>query len=369
MLQRFCRLTGFLFMFFLWSVSCKKNNTPINNTPDPAPLPITVDVYVAGYEQVGNVAIAKLWKNGTPYNVSDGTKNATATGVCVNGQDVYVCFNEAEGSRSRPKLWKNGVVSPLLFPGTNETFAIASANAVYKGVVAGYYQSESNGPFTSAVYWDDNGSKQLSNAATNNAEAYSIHIKTINNFTRTSVAGEVEIYENGVSQKRAFFFGNQFSDPKLNILSDGRAPGYGYACFINDNGFTYTAGRYDGRPMLWFEGGTSIALSSNLGTAYGLYVNGYTQVYAVGNESINGKFVARLWSGDYQTSQLQSLTLGTGQYQSGATGIQVIDGNTFVCGDEYDATGKTYAKYWKNGAPVIVGGPNSYASAIYVVKK
>lgn len=356
-----------MLVFAACFTGCKKDGNTTGN-PTPAPTPVAADIYVAGYESDGTVTTAKLWKNGTAYNISDGTRNAGATGVYVSGQDVYVCFNEMEGSRNRPKLWKNGVVSTLTFPGINETFAISAANAVYKGVVAGYFQSNANGPFTAAAYWDDNGSHQIS-AINNNAEAYGIHIKTSNNFTRTSLAGNVEIYENGISQKRAFFFGNQSSNPTLNILSGGQAPGYGYACFINDNGFTYTAGRYDGSPTIWLEGGTSITLSNNLGTAYALYVSGYTQVYVVGNELVNGKYVARLWSGDYQTSQLQSVTLGNGQYQSNASGIQVVDGNTFVCGDEYDATGKSYAKYWKNGTPVILGSAGSYATAIYVVKK
>lgn len=362
----------YLFYFIVllcFSTACKKKSSPAPEPPDPTvPTAVNVDVYVAGSEYNGQVTVAKLWKNGTAYNISDGTKNAVATGVCVVGSDVYVCFNEAQGGKSLPKLWKNGVVIPLLFPGINETYAISSANAVSKGVVAGYFQSEANGKFTAAAYWDDNGSTRIS-ALQNNAEADGIHIKTINNFTRTSLAGNVEIYENGASRKRAFFYGNQYSNPTLNILSDGKADGYGYACYINDNGFTYTVGRYDGRPMLWFEDGTSISLSGNLGTAYGICVAGFTQVYAVGNELVNGKYIARLWSGDYKTSSLQAVNLGNGQYQSNATGVQVVDGNTFVCGDEYDANGKNYAKYWKNGTPVILGGATSYARAIYVVKK
>ncbi len=352
-------------MFAISFNSCKKDSGQPGMQP---PSSVNADVYVAGSEFNGTVFVAKFWKNGTPYNVSDGTKNAAATGIYVKGQDVYVSFNDNTTGRRRAKLWKNGVETTLSFPDINTPFVESAANGIYNGVVAGYYQTASTGRFV-AVYWDDNGSKQLSNAATNNAEATGIHIKTLNNFTRTSISGTVETNNNGIFQNRAFFFGNQFSNPSLNILSGSQAAGNGYACFINDNGFTYTAGRYDGRPTLWMEGGPSITLSGNLGTAYGLYVSGYTQVFVVGNELINGKYVARLWSGDYQSGSLQSATLGTGQYQSGATSIQVVEGNTFVCGDEYDASGKTYAKYWKNGVPVIVGGPTSYANAIFIVKK
>jgi len=348
-------------------ISCNKDKD-ITQNPIPAPVAISADVYVAGAEFNGTVYVAKLWKNGTAYNVSDGTKNAVATGVYVKGLDVYVSFTDNTSGRRRAKLWKNGTETTLLFPDINDPFVESAANGICNGVVAGYYQTASTGRSV-AVYWDDNGSKQLSNPATNNAEATGIHIKTINNFTRTSVSGNVETNNNGTYQQRAFFFGNQFSNPSLNILSGAQAAGYGYASFINDNGFTYTAGRYAGLPILWFEGGSSITMSNNPGFAYGLCVTGYTNVYVAGSELLNGKYIAKLWSGDYQTGSLQSTNLGNGQYQSGATGVQVIDGNTFVCSDEYDGTGKTFAKYWKNGTPVVVGGAGSYANAIYIVKK
>jgi hypothetical protein len=363
------KISAFLTLVFfaIFLSGCKKDkNTPPD--PTPVPTPVNVDVYVAGTEYNGTVYVAKLWKNGTAYNVSDGTKNASATGVYVRGTDVYVSFTDNTTGRRRAKLWKNGVETTLPFPDMNDPFVESSAGAVCNGVVAGYYQTASTGRYV-AVYWDDSGSKQLSNAATNNAEATGIHIKTINNFTRTSVSGSIETNNNGTFQTRAFFFGNQFNNPSLNILSGEQAAGYGYASYINDNGFSYTAGRYAGLPTLWFEGGSSLRLSDNLGFAYGLFVTGYTNVYVAGSELLNGKYVAKLWSGDYQSGSLQSTNLGNGQYQSGATGIQVIDGNTFVSGDEYDNSGKTFAKYWKNGIPVIVGGPASYATAIYVVKR
>ncbi|HTL09250.1 MAG TPA: hypothetical protein VL307_13365 [Chitinophagaceae bacterium] len=351
----------------IWMPACKKD-AGTATTVNVNPQAVNADVYVAGSEFNGTVYVAKLWKNGTAYNVSDGTKNATATGVSVNGSNVYVSFTDNTSGRKRAKLWKNGIETTLSFPDINDPFVESAANGIYNAVVAGYYQTASTGRSV-AVYWDDNGSKQLSNPAANNAEANGLHIKTINNFTRTSVSGNIETNNNGVFQQRAFFFGNQFSNPSLNILSGEQTAAYGHACYINDNGFTYTAGRLSGLPTVWFEGGTYITLSNSLGFAYGIYVSGYTQVYAVGSELVNGKYIARLWSGDYQTGQLKSSSLGSGQYQSNATGVQVIDGNTFISGDEYDGTGKTYAKYWKNGIPVIVGGPSSYANAIYVVKK
>ena len=70
----------FITVFF----SCDKN---VNLSP-------SVNVYVAG--EVTNLAdrsstIAKYWKNGTPMNLTDGSKPSMyATGIVVSGNDVYV---------------------------------------------------------------------------------------------------------------------------------------------------------------------------------------------------------------------------------------------------------------------------------------
>ena len=65
-----------------------------------------VTVYVAGYENNGNVDIAKIWKNGRAESLSDGTISARANSVYVSGTDVYVAGN----LRDRiAKLWINGV--------------------------------------------------------------------------------------------------------------------------------------------------------------------------------------------------------------------------------------------------------------------
>ena len=345
--------------------SCKKNNTAANNPPGTTPTPITADVYVTGFEvNAAGISVAKLWKNGTAYDISDGTKNAGASGVFVRGTEVYVSFSDGS-SRPRAKLWKNGVVSTLYFSDMNNVFGESQASGMCNGVVSGWCTT-GGGRFV-AVYWDDNGVHEISNAATDNASASAIHIKTINNFTRTSLCGQIDSY-NTTASKRAFSWGGQFSNPSMTTIGGTQLSSIGRTCFINDNGFTYTGGS-EGQPKIWFENGATITPATNAGSVNGLYVVGNTNLYAVGDELVNGKHIAKLWSGDYLSGNLQATNLSNTQYEASASAIQVVDGNTFIAGYEFESDGKVYAKYWKNGTAVKIGGATSYATAIYVIKK
>lgn len=344
-------------------VSCKKSSPGTGNAN---PLPVNTDVYVTGSEMnAAGIMVAKLWKNGTAYDVSDGTKNAGASGVFVRGTEVYVSFSEGS-SRPRAKLWKNGIVSTLYFADMNSAFAESQASGMCNGVVSGWCTTGGGGRFV-AVYWDDSGVHEISNAATDNASASAIHIKTINNFTRTSLCGQIDA-ANTLASKRAFSFGGQFSNPSMSIIGGTQLSSMGRTCFINDNGFTYTGGS-EAQPKIWFENGAAITPSTNVGSVNGIYVVGNTNLYAVGEELVNGKHIAKLWSGDYLSGNLQATNLSNTQYEATASAIQVVDGNTFIAGNEFESDGKVYAKYWKNGIAVKVGGPTSYTSAIYVVKK
>ena len=71
------------------------------------------DVYITGVEFNGSNNIAKVWKNGTPTNLTDGTKEASANAISVSGNDVYVAGSEFDGASYILKLWKNGAVQNL----------------------------------------------------------------------------------------------------------------------------------------------------------------------------------------------------------------------------------------------------------------
>jgi len=103
-------------------------------------------VYVAGYEilykvgsdslavSAGIPRVAKIWKNGTPVNLTDGSHDAAANAVYANATDVYaVGFERNQDSIQVATIWKNGVETKL-GDGKNDSYATGvfmSGNDVY----------------------------------------------------------------------------------------------------------------------------------------------------------------------------------------------------------------------------------------------
>ena len=81
--------------------SCQKNAPDRNASSE-------VDVYVAGKEYNGSIAVAKYWKNGQPIVLGDGVNWSTANSIAVVDNDVYVAGTEVHGSTQVAKYWKNG---------------------------------------------------------------------------------------------------------------------------------------------------------------------------------------------------------------------------------------------------------------------
>jgi hypothetical protein len=65
------------------------------------------DIYLAGYEEVGENWIATYWKNGQAVRLSN--RESMAESILVVGSDVYVAGMEDVGkSNFRATYWKNG---------------------------------------------------------------------------------------------------------------------------------------------------------------------------------------------------------------------------------------------------------------------
>jgi len=131
----------------------------------------SVDVYVAGYN--GN--FAKLWINGIPQYLTDGTYCARANCVFVSGNDVYVAgYEENSQGKLVATLWKNGNGQRLTngkeWAEANSVFV--SGNDVY---VAGNKRYEDGGDY-GPVLWKNAVAQNLTDDGWGSAGAYSVFV-------------------------------------------------------------------------------------------------------------------------------------------------------------------------------------------------
>jgi len=123
-----------------------KNGKPVrlgDGSKDTYAYSVTVagnDIYVAGIERSytcnapGGIGFVSLyWKNGKPFNASDGTYDAYAFGIAVSGNDVYVAGSEYNTTGYFGTYWKNG--SPVrlsdFFTAVEAHSIAVSGNDVY----------------------------------------------------------------------------------------------------------------------------------------------------------------------------------------------------------------------------------------------
>ncbi|WP_271766733.1 cadherin domain-containing protein [Aquimarina algiphila] len=125
------------------------------------------DIYITGQQTISGKLIPRIWKNGNPINLTNGTPETYSKSVFVKGTDIYAAgFNSKSNNKNIAVVWKNGEMIELT-DGVNE----ARANAVYVAndivYVVGYESP-------SAVMWKNNVKINL---GTNNfSNGNSIHI-------------------------------------------------------------------------------------------------------------------------------------------------------------------------------------------------
>ncbi|HRN78661.1 MAG TPA: hypothetical protein PLU07_09670 [Ferruginibacter sp.] len=126
------------------------------------------DVYVAGYQQFdvanGGKYIATIWKNGTPTLLGSSTNNSYATGVTVKNNNVYVAAYENVSGVNVARVWKNNAILTTLSNGSidehTSSIFVTNQEDVY---VAGYSGNVNSG--IQAKYWK-NGVSHSNNIGT-----------------------------------------------------------------------------------------------------------------------------------------------------------------------------------------------------------
>jgi hypothetical protein len=156
------------------------------------------DVYIAGSQSNGIVGIARYWKNDFPVNLTDGTKDASASAITIVGQDIYVAGTEwvANPNIYQAKYWKNGVavVLPSALPSWATGIAVSGTDVYVSGYIF-------NGANNIATYWKNGVAVALTDGSSN-TPATAIAIRDsdvyITGFTRTGpLSYYAEYWKNG----------------------------------------------------------------------------------------------------------------------------------------------------------------------------
>lgn len=147
----------------VWFAGCSKDNNAAGGNGSTNDT--TGTVYAAGYRYNGTSlkSIATYWRGNTPVDLTDGTKDAVATGIILQGNDVYVCGYESTGTNTAmAKYWKNGTVVNLT-DGTRQT-STGTMTVVGTDVYVSGTEYNAAGKSV-AKYWKNGVAVNLTNGA------------------------------------------------------------------------------------------------------------------------------------------------------------------------------------------------------------
>ncbi len=331
--------------------SCQKESNSIERNPD---IP-KANIYVVGYEYNGPLgtpstqAVAKLWKNGTAVNLTDGSHSAFASCVVVQGNDMYVSgveYNDAGVSIAT--YWKNGIPVKL-GNGSINTHAMSIAVSDNNVYVAGYSMTSGG---AHAMYWKNGTPVYLSYSTYGYSYAYSVYVSGNDVYVAgNDDSGNAVYWKNGnpvvlSGEARAL----SMTIVENNIYLAGIDFGGG---FSSRNGVVWK----NGTPINLLDGtketfANSVAISKN-------------DVYVAGSEFTDaGVSLALYWKNG------NLLRLST--RNSVANAITVSENDVYIAGGEINTTETAnIATYWKNGTPTYLtdGSKEAYANSIFIARQ
>ncbi len=357
----------------------------ITGCPAEPPLPEVTTLYTAGYVYSSNIKIARVWTDGIPEDLTDGTYDAAANSVYVSGTDVYVSGYETkdtdnDGSVQEARYWKNGT-EVILGGGTTSSDAYSifvDGSDVY---VSGYEMEDTNNEGSvdihQARYWK-NGTSVLLGTGNSDAAANSIFVSS----TYIYIAG----YENGDPDGNGSTYdiakywkidkdtGNLIQEVILN--SDQNQSAIATSIFVDGSdvyisGYEFADPDGDGynyeTAKLWKVDSTGtktidlvLSKSGNESHGKGIFVSG-SEIYIAGYENEDTDSdgsadtnVAKFWTIDSSGIVTKTTNLSDGTSYTIANSIFVDGGDIHIVGTtvSFNSTTRTMeysAQYWKNG--------------------
>jgi len=293
-------------------MGCKKSSGP-------APAK-NVDVYLAGnVTTADNHLVAAYWKNGVIAKLTDGTKNANALGIVVNGSDVYVVGNE---NFTGGIYWKNGVATKL-GANTDVSSITIDGNDVY------VYGENSAG----SAYWKNGILNQVSNIG------LSIDCRSC-----IAVRGN-DVYIVGRTNSGLYWK----NDIPVSLPSD--LGGDRVSSILLNGSDIYLAGTTNyGDVAYWKNGVATVQPQRSYGLASAIAVNG-SDVYLSGSSyASSGNLVATYWKNNVATQ------LTDGIFSSTADAIALNGDDVYVAVNP--------GGYWHKGVLTQIANSRIYGIAI-----
>ena len=341
----------FWVIFLLLLTSCQKE---LNNIA-PSQANPKVNIYVAGYEYnvplgtASSQAVAKLWKNGTPVNLTDGSHSAFASCVVVQGNDIYVSgieYNDAGVAVAM--YWKNGIPVKLS-SGVINTFA-QSMTVVGSDVYIAGFSTTMGGAH--AMYWKNGNPVYLSYSTYGYSYAYSIAVSGNDVY----VAGQDDV-GNAVYWKN----GNP-------VVMSGDARSLSMTIAGNDiylAGIDFGSGFSSRNAIVWKNGTPTSLLDGTKETFASSVAVSKNDVYVAGHEfNGTGLSLAIYW----KNGSLVRLSTKN----SVANSVVIAENDVYIAGGEINTTETAnVATYWKNGTPIYLtdGSKEAYATSIFIANQ
>lgn len=327
--------------------SCKKEentNVPKNQTK-------LKGIFVSGYEtNTAGKKVAKYWKDGVGFNLTDGAKDAYAKAIGNIGNDLYVVgFEDGATGKRIVKYWKNNIEYNLT-DGTIDATAWAifiSGNDLY---ISGSYGNK-------AVYWK-NGTMISLTDGTKFSQASSIFVSGNDVY-----ASGFQSYDNNLvatywkNGTPTFLFPINITGNKVSIAKNIIVYGNDVyvATYDNFNTNNYAIKVWKNAIATTLSSG---AILSDLG---GMAISG-SSVYITSTENNYASITNAYDSHD-------SYDVGDGIKMSYSTSIHFIGDERYITGYSFTNVGKNIATYWtKNRSAISLTDGTKDAEATDIIE-